>query len=67
MGRPRKIETTEPKPNGDFLVIFEGDKGLKGEVRNTRNPKETIMCAWFYYDEGDASEFRVKEYFNFPV
>ena len=67
MKQLKKIETTKPKDNGDFLVIIEGNKGLKGEVRNTKNPKEVIMSAWFYYKDGDASEYRVKEYFNFPI
>ena len=67
MARPRKIETTKPKDNGDFLVILEGDRGLKGEVRNIKNPKEVRMFAWFYYEDKDASEYRVKEYFNFPI
>ena len=65
MARMKRIETTAPKENGDFLVIFETTKGLKGEVRNIKKPKAVIMCADFYEEDKDATPYRIKEYFGF--
>lgn len=65
MARLKRIKTTQPKPNGNFLIIFQGNGYLKGDVRNVRFPKVTLMSARFYEEDGDASEYRVKEYFNF--
>ena len=65
MARLKRIETTSPKPNGDFLIIFETKDGLKGEVRNIKDVRKVIMSAKFYDADGDASPYRVKEYFGF--
>lgn len=65
MARLKRIETTYSKPNGDFLIIFEASYGLKGEVRNIKQASKVIMSAKFYDADGDASPYRVKEYFGF--
>lgn len=65
MARAKRIETTSPKPNGDFLIIFETSSGLRGEVRNIKDKRKIVMSASFYDEDGDATPYRVKEYFNF--
>ena len=65
MARSKRIETTNSKPNGDFLIIFETSFGLKGEVRNIKDARKVVMSANFYDVDGDASPYRVKEYFGF--
>lgn len=65
MARAKRIETTPTKPNGDFLIIFETRDGLRGEVRNIKNVRKVVMSAKFYDADGDATPYRVKEYFNF--
>lgn len=65
MARSKRIETTYTKPNGDFLIIFETSFGLRGEVRNIKDARKVVMSASFYTADGDASPYRVKEYFNF--
>lgn len=46
------------------LVIREYESYLLGVI--TYLSDNTQMSAKFYFKDGDATKYRVKEYFNFP-
>jgi hypothetical protein len=58
------------KDDGALLVIWKTSKGnLVGEVFNNGIEKrgKWDMRATFYTADGDATEYRVREYFGFCV
>lgn len=64
-----KISMFKRENDGALLVIWQTRKGnLIGEVFNNGVEKrgKWDMRATFYTKDGDATEYRVCEYFNFP-
>ena len=59
----KPIVVTEPNKNGWVLKIYQHIYGLRGWVLDSND--DVIMTADFYEKDGDATVYRVKEYFNF--
>lgn len=65
----RKLISIWERPDGDRLYIYETkSENLVGEVFFVGTPivrGKWSQKATFYWEDGDATEYRVKEYFGF--